>query len=86
MQQLSTSARGLATVGAHTPDADLCEVLARAAAIVAAHTVRDGLCAGCRDWWARLAPFPCEQVRWARAIRDRYGDACATGRESGGAA
>ncbi|MFC0006288.1 hypothetical protein [Micromonospora siamensis] len=23
------------------------------------------LCAGCRAWWARLAPYPCHQAEWA---------------------
>lgn len=25
----------------------------------------DGLCIGCRRWWARLAPYPCYQAEWA---------------------
>ncbi|MBB5112308.1 hypothetical protein AB0K27_07795 [Micromonospora echinospora] len=25
----------------------------------------DGFCAGCRAWWARLCPYPCQQVEWA---------------------
>ncbi|TNH26251.1 hypothetical protein FHG89_21265 [Micromonospora orduensis] len=25
----------------------------------------DGLCAGCRWWWARLSPYPCYQAEWA---------------------
>lgn len=25
----------------------------------------DGMCAGCRVWWSRLAPWPCWQVEWA---------------------
>ncbi|MEV2238465.1 hypothetical protein [Micromonospora sp. NPDC049891] len=25
----------------------------------------DGMCAGCRAWWSRLAPYPCWQVDWA---------------------
>lgn len=27
----------------------------------------DGMCAGCRAWWSRLAPYPCYQVDWATA-------------------
>ncbi|MBQ1015165.1 hypothetical protein KBX53_30395 [Micromonospora sp. M51] len=47
-------------------------------AIIAVH-VRglDGMCVGCRAWWARLTPYPCWQVDWAtsrqaRAITDRF--------------
>ncbi|SCG52222.1 hypothetical protein GA0070560_107134 [Micromonospora halophytica] len=25
----------------------------------------DGLCVGCRRWWARLSPYPCYQAEWA---------------------
>ncbi|MFG1951317.1 hypothetical protein [Micromonospora sp. NPDC048830] len=25
----------------------------------------DGLCCGCRWWWARLVPYPCYQADWA---------------------
>lgn len=37
----------------------------------------DGMCAGCRVWWARLSPYPCWQVEWAtsrqaRAITARF--------------
>ncbi|MDH6460439.1 hypothetical protein M2302_000594 [Micromonospora sp. A200] len=31
----------------------------------------DGLCAGCRSWWARLAPYPCYQAEWAAGWRAR---------------
>jgi hypothetical protein len=30
-----------------------------------------GMCAGCRELWQRLAPFPCTQVDWARAVVGR---------------
>ncbi|WP_315985906.1 hypothetical protein [Micromonospora sp. Mcm103] len=47
-------------------------------AILAVH-VRglDGMCTGCRLWWARLTPYPCWQVEWAtsrqaRAITARF--------------
>ncbi len=37
----------------------------------------DGMCVGCRAWWARLAPYPCWQVEWAtsreaRAVTARF--------------
>ncbi|MET8912699.1 hypothetical protein, partial [Micromonospora sp. NPDC004551] len=40
--------------------------------ILAAH-VRglDGMCAGCRAWWSRLAPYPCWQVEWATSRHAR---------------
>ncbi|WP_081475991.1 hypothetical protein [Verrucosispora maris] len=31
----------------------------------------DGMCAGCRAWWARLAPYPCWQVDWATSRQAR---------------
>ncbi|WP_422733238.1 hypothetical protein ACN26Y_19770 [Micromonospora sp. WMMD558] len=31
----------------------------------------DGMCIGCRAWWARLAPYPCWQVDWATSRRAR---------------
>ncbi|AXH91539.1 hypothetical protein ABZ328_27450 [Micromonospora aurantiaca] len=47
-------------------------------AILAVH-IRglDGMCIGCRLWWARLTPYPCWQVEWAtsrqaRAITARF--------------
>ncbi|MFG1952836.1 hypothetical protein [Micromonospora sp. NPDC048830] len=47
-------------------------------AILAVH-IRglDGMCTGCRAWWARLTPYPCWQVEWAtsrqaRTIMARY--------------
>ena len=40
----------------------------RAAAVLVAHTGDDGMCAGCFEAWARLAPFPCEQRRWAESV------------------
>ncbi|MCG5471722.1 hypothetical protein LADH09A_005724 [Micromonospora sp. LAH09] len=37
----------------------------------------DGMCSGCRAWWALLTPYPCWQVdratsRQARAITVRF--------------
>jgi hypothetical protein len=37
----------------------------------------DGMCLGCRVWWARLAAYPCWQVEWAttrlaRANTERF--------------
>jgi hypothetical protein len=40
----------------------------RAAAVLAVHTDDNGMCAGCIAAWARLAPFPCEQRRWADSV------------------
>jgi hypothetical protein len=48
-------------------------VLGRAVAALAMHTGSHGMCAGCLEAWARLAPFPCEQQRWAAAVIERYG-------------
>ncbi|RUL91899.1 hypothetical protein EG812_18300 [Verrucosispora sp. FIM060022] len=31
----------------------------------------DGLCVGCRVWWARLVPYPCWQVEWATSRQAR---------------
>ncbi|MFG2058128.1 hypothetical protein ACGFI9_29315 [Micromonospora sp. NPDC048930] len=31
----------------------------------------DGMCVGCRAWWARLAPYPCWQVEWATSRQAR---------------
>ncbi|KKJ96029.1 hypothetical protein [Micromonospora sp. HK10] len=31
----------------------------------------EGLCVGCRWWWARLAPYPCYQAEWACRWRAR---------------
>ncbi|MFB9849266.1 hypothetical protein ACFFMR_02535 [Micromonospora andamanensis] len=31
----------------------------------------DGMCAGCRAWWSRLAPYPCWQVEWATSRQAR---------------
>ncbi|MFD6732311.1 hypothetical protein ACFWDZ_14520 [Micromonospora aurantiaca] len=41
-------------------------------AIIAVH-VRglDGMCVGCRLWWARLTPYPCWQVAWATSRQAR---------------
>ncbi|WP_433550262.1 hypothetical protein ACQP08_20115 [Micromonospora zamorensis] len=37
----------------------------------------DGMCSGCRAWWALLTSYPCWQVEWvtsrqARAITVRF--------------
>ncbi|MDG4750319.1 MULTISPECIES: hypothetical protein [Micromonospora] len=41
-------------------------------AIVAVHVPGlDGMCAGCRAWWARLTPYPCWQVEWATSRQAR---------------
>lgn len=66
------------TVGSQTTIPDVRELLACAEAVIASHTSRDGICAGCLDWWARLAPVPCEQARWAQAVRKRFGSTDAT--------
>jgi hypothetical protein len=50
-------------------------VLDSAAAVLATHTAREGMCGGCIELWARLAPFPCDQRRWAVAVVERYGAA-----------
>jgi hypothetical protein len=48
-------------------------VLGRAMAVVATHVDGgDGMCRECLEAWARLAPFPCEQRRWAVAVIERY--------------
>jgi hypothetical protein len=26
------------------------------------------MCAGCRAWWGRMAPYPCTQVEWALLV------------------
>ncbi len=31
----------------------------------------DGMCVGCRAWWARLSPYPCWQVDWATSRQAR---------------
>ncbi|MBM0239751.1 hypothetical protein JNW88_26265 [Micromonospora sp. ATA32] len=31
----------------------------------------DGMCTGCRAWWARLSPYPCWQVDWATSRQAR---------------
>jgi hypothetical protein len=49
------------------------EVLDRAVTVLATHVDHDGVCDGCVQMWARLAPFPCEQRRWAMAVSERYG-------------
>ncbi|MBM0259901.1 hypothetical protein JNW89_27615, partial [Micromonospora sp. 4G55] len=32
----------------------------------------DGMCTGCRTWWALLAPYPCWQVEWATTRQARH--------------
>jgi hypothetical protein len=47
--------------------------LAAAAEVLRQHTSdAGGLCWGCLDLWGRLAPYPCEQVKWATAVRAAY--------------
>jgi hypothetical protein len=48
-------------------------VLDRAIAVLAVHTDDNGMCAGCLGAWARLAPSPCEQRRWATSVVKRHG-------------
>lgn len=67
------------TVGTETTSPDVRDLLAHAGALIASHTGRGGICAGCLEWWARLAPVPCEQARWAQAVRGRFGATDATG-------
>ncbi|MEO3776459.1 hypothetical protein ABGB16_06325 [Micromonospora sp. B11E3] len=31
----------------------------------------DGMCVGCRAWWALLVPYPCWQVEWATSRQAR---------------
>jgi hypothetical protein len=50
-------------------------VLDRATAVLAVHTDDDGMCAGCLSAWARLAPSPCEQRRWAESVVESCGGA-----------
>ncbi|MFF5173527.1 hypothetical protein ACFY3U_12905 [Micromonospora sp. NPDC000089] len=41
-------------------------------AILAVHVPGlDGMCVGCRAWWARLTPYPCWQVEWATSRHAR---------------
>jgi hypothetical protein len=64
------------TVADPPADANDLAALARlkAVRVVQVHTDENGWCRGCIEVWARLAPFPCEQVTWARSVVDRYGD------------
>lgn len=63
-------------VAARPADAQAVQAIVdRAAAVLAVHTARDGMCDGCIEIWARLAPFPCEQRQWAAAVVERYGTA-----------
>lgn len=46
-----------------------CGPLDHAALIFRGHRCDDaGFCAGCRQWWAHLVPYPCWQVDWAARI------------------
>jgi hypothetical protein len=50
-------------------------VVAFAASVLRYHTPdADGWCLGCLTFWGRLAPFPCQQARWALAVRAAYDD------------
>jgi hypothetical protein len=33
-----------------------------------------GTCWGCLNVWGRLAPYPCQQARWATAVRATLGN------------
>jgi hypothetical protein len=50
-------------------------VIAAAAEVLGQH-IPDarGWCRGCLSLWGRLAPFPCEQAKWAAAVREAYTD------------
>jgi len=48
--------------------------LAAADEVLRRHTSdAGGTCWGCRDVWGRLAPYPCQQAKWAMAVRAAYG-------------
>jgi hypothetical protein len=49
-------------------------VLAEAAGALLVHVDDDGFCRGCIATRARLVAFPCERVRWARAVQASLGD------------
>jgi hypothetical protein len=54
-------------------DADaLVRLLADATIAAQVHVDEDGLCQGCLAVWSRLAPWPCTQAQWARAVLDEY--------------
>jgi hypothetical protein len=65
---------------ADATDAGVADVVADARAIVDRHTEADGMCRGCIEQWARLAPYSCEQARWATAVIKRL---TATGDQQG---
>lgn len=44
------------------------ELTEQAIALRSVHVERDGICAGCLDMWARLAPHPCPQADWAERV------------------
>jgi hypothetical protein len=47
-------------------------LLPDATGILTSHRpANDGLCAGCRALWDRLAPYPCTQAEWAQRVADR---------------
>lgn len=48
-------------------------LLAFADSVLRHHTPdADGWCYGCLSRWRRLAPYPCETVKWANAVRAAY--------------
>jgi len=46
-------------------------VVDRAVTVAALHVSHDGICGACLDLWARLAPAPCVQARWAATVLAR---------------
>lgn len=47
--------------------------IAAAAEVLREHTPdADEWCRGCLSLWGRLAPYPCEQAKWAAAVRETY--------------
>jgi hypothetical protein len=42
-----------------------------AAHITQLHVEHNGWCHGCLTAWARLAPHPCTQARWAQRVLDQ---------------
>lgn len=49
-------------------------MLDRATTVLAVHADDHGMCAGCIEAWARLAPYPCEQRSWAASVVELFGD------------
>jgi hypothetical protein len=52
-------------------------VLADAAGALAVHVDDGGFCRGCVATRARLVPFPCARVVWARSVQASLGDPAA---------